>query len=403
MTETWEERTERLKRLLSRKEEGPDLDYKQDLYLESEGDRAEFVKDALALANSANVGYIVTGVEDKTWKPVGITQHHDQIRLNDILKDKTDPRIQVEYVELEVDGAEHGMVTIKAGNPPYLVGVADRYGGKVSTHTKKRVHIIRGTIYVRIQDKNDGASRVHLDAIYSQALAAGGKAQESADLFLQSELNDMGSYPLEDQDSFIQLVVYPLSAGEPILERRSLSDSEFLRGFQDAVLSVNYEPPGGGAIGPISALRDVRAGEDTLQLRGRERDGTPMKLLKMDVRGSVSWGYLLSSETIEFFQLRAACDWLFRVAARLYDEYDLGRAVDRVGIQLRLRSFAHKLLAVQLTLPGFFNYYRCDDSTDPRVFPAEPIEASVDDLDARHGELADELMDYVKRSYSQVG
>jgi hypothetical protein len=403
MTATREERTKRLQRLLSRKEEGPDLDYKQDLYLDSDGDKAEFVKDVLALANSTELGHIVTGVEDKTWRPVGITRHHDQVTLNDVLKDKTDPRIQVEYVELEVEGVQHGLMTIDANNPPYLVAVADRYGGKVSTHAQKQVHIVRGTVFVRIQDKNDGASRVHLDAIYSQSLTGEDKGQESARLYLASELKEMASYPLEDKDTFIQLVVYPLSAGEPMLDRRSLSDPDFLRGFKDVALSVNYEPPRGGGAGPLSALRYARAGEDTVQLLQREGAATPEKLLKMDVRGRISWGYLLSSEEVEFFQLRAACDWLFRVAAKLYEKYDVGRVVDRVGIQLRLRSFAHKLLAVQLSLPGFFNYYRCDEPTDPRVVPEDPIEAPVDDLDARHGQLADELMDYVKRSYHQVG
>jgi len=403
MTATREERTERLRRLLSRKEEGPDLDYKQDLYLGSDGDKAEFVKDVLALANSTKMGHIVTGVEDKTWRPVGITQHHDQVTLNDVLKDKTDPRIQVEYVELEVGGVQHGLMTIDADNPPYLVAVADRYGGKISTHVQKQVHIVRGTIFVRIQDKNDGASRVHLDAIYSQSLTEEDKGQESALLYLASELKEMASYPLEDKDSFIQLVVYPLSAGEPMVDRRSLSDPDFLRGFKDVALSVNYESPRGGEPGPLSALRYARAGEDTVQLLQREGAATPALLLKMDVRGRMSWGYLLSSKEVEFFQLRAACDWLFRVAARLYEKYDVGRVVDRVGIQLRLRSFAHKPLAVQLTLPGAFNIYEYTESDDPRVFPREPMEAPVGDLDARHAELADELMDYVKRSYHQVG
>lgn len=403
MASTRDDRVEQLRKLIQRREEGRDLDYKEDLYLDSNGDKAEFVKDVLALANSAQIGYIVTGVEDKTWKPVGITQHHDQTRLNDVLKDKTDPRIQVEYAELELDGANHGIVTIHAGNPPYLVAVADRYGGKVSKSPRREAYITRGVVYVRIEDQNDGASRVHLDAIYSDKDTREREVDESLTIFRSAEWQEMDSYSLAGGDSFIQLLVYPVSVTEPMLDRRSLSDPEFLRGFRKTVLSVNYEPPRGGAAGPLSALRDSRAAEDTVRLFQRERDDTPAKLLKMDVRGKISWGYLCSGETIEFFQLRAACDWLFRVAARLYDKYDLGRAVDRVGIQLRLRSFAHKPLAVQLSLPGFFNYYRCDDPTDPRVVPEEPIEAPVEDLDAHHAELADELMEYLKRSYRQVG
>jgi hypothetical protein len=140
-----------------------------------------------------------------------------------------------------------------------------------------------------------------------------------------------------------------------------------------------------------------------MQLLARERDGTPLKLLKMDVHGRISWGYVWSSDMIEYFQMRAACDWLFRVAARLYERYDPHRSLGRLGIQLRLRAFAHKPLAVQLTLPGAFNIYEYEGSTDPRALPREPMEAPVGDLGVRHRELADELMDYVKRLYRQVG
>jgi hypothetical protein len=403
MSKSKRERATQLRKLLERREEGTDLDYKQDLYLDSDGDKAEFVKDVLALANTAERGYIVTGVEDKTWKRVGIKQHHDQTRLNSALKGKTDPRIEVEYVELEVDGVEHGMVMINGDNPPYLVAVADRYGGRVSTSPRKEVYITRGTVYVRIQDQNDGASRSHLDIIYSRKQGREQDVQDATDTFRKTEWQEMDSYSLQDQDSLVRLLVYPVLVGKPLLDRRTLSDQDLQREFRDTVLTVHYEPPRGGSPGPMLALRHARAGEDTLRLLGRERDGTPLKLLKMDVCGRISWSYLWSHETIEYFVLRASCDWLFRVATRLYDSYDQDSSVDRVGIQLRLRSFAHKHLAVQLSKPGFFNYYRCDDPTDPRVFPTEPIEASVHDLDARHRELADELMDYVKRSYSQVG
>jgi hypothetical protein len=403
MSSTRQERQRLLKELLERGEERPDLDYKQDLHLDNRGDKAEFVKDVLALANSSETGYIVTGVEDKTWKPIGISQHHAQTELNSVLKGKTDPRIQVQYVELEVDDVEHGIVTISADNPPYLVAVADRYGGQVSTSRRKEAHITRGTVYVRIQDQNDGASRGHLDVIYSAKQDRDPGVQASADLFLQREALATDSYHLRGQDSFVLLLVYPVRVAQPLLDRRTLSDQTLRREFHDIVLSVRYEPPNGAPPGPVSALRDSRAGEDTMQLLAREREGTPLKLLKMDVHGRISWGYVWSSDRIEYFQMRAACDWLFRVAARLYERYDPHRSLGRLGIQLRLRAFADKPLAVQLTLPGAFNTYEYEGSTDPRAFPREPMEAPVGDLGVRHRELADELMDYVKRSYRQVG
>ncbi|MGB3904716.1 MAG: hypothetical protein WBB22_07315, partial [Anaerolineae bacterium] len=60
MAKRGEERVALLRALLQRKGEGADLDYKQDLHLDTKGDKAEFVKDVLALANSADVGHIVT-------------------------------------------------------------------------------------------------------------------------------------------------------------------------------------------------------------------------------------------------------------------------------------------------------------------------------------------------------
>jgi predicted HTH transcriptional regulator len=85
--------------LIKKAEEGPSLDYKEDLPLQSDGDKAEFVKDVIALANSEEKAHIVIGVEDGTGKPVGFKTPHTVEQINQILKDKCDPPISVEYVE----------------------------------------------------------------------------------------------------------------------------------------------------------------------------------------------------------------------------------------------------------------------------------------------------------------
>lgn len=260
MAKRGEERVTLLRALLQRKGEGADLDYKQDLHLDTKGDKADFVKDVLALANSADVAHIVTGVEDETWKPVGITKHHKQTQLNQILKAKTDPRLQVEYVELELDDLEHGMVTIKATDPPYLVAVQDRYGGRVSTSPKKQTHIVRGTVYVRIEDQNEGASRVHVDGMYQDKYAREDKARELLKRFMDNDVKEMDGYELEDGQSFVRLTVCPVGVIEPILDRLSLSDRGFQDEFTQTVLSVAYVPPNGSLPGPVSALRYPQGG-----------------------------------------------------------------------------------------------------------------------------------------------
>jgi len=146
-----------LRQLVELKREGPTLDYKQDLNLGSEPENAEFIKDTLALANSGGTAYIVTGIQDETWKPVGITKSYSQVRLNQILQNRTDPPISIEYAEIELNGYKHGVVKILAENPPYLVMVKDRYGG-----------IQRGTVFIRNIDMNEGARRADLDQMYSK-------------------------------------------------------------------------------------------------------------------------------------------------------------------------------------------------------------------------------------------
>lgn len=146
-----------LKYLIELKKEGPTLDYKQDLNLETEPDKAEFIKDVLALANSGYPAYIVTGIKDKTWKPVGIKKHYTQVQLNQILQYRTDPQIDVEYSEIALNSIVHGIVKVLGENTPYLVMVKDKY------HS-----IQKGTIYIRNIDRNEGARRADLDQMFSK-------------------------------------------------------------------------------------------------------------------------------------------------------------------------------------------------------------------------------------------
>ena len=155
-------------KLIKKTEEGPSLDYKEDLPLQSDGDKAEFVKDVIALANSGEKAHIVIGVEDGTGKPVGLKTPHTVEQINQILKDKCDPPISVEYVERNILGYKIGVIEINGENPPYVVSVPDKFGGSLSANPQKRFQIERGTVFIRNYNINEGAKRADLDKIYNR-------------------------------------------------------------------------------------------------------------------------------------------------------------------------------------------------------------------------------------------
>jgi len=157
-------------RIIKEEDEGPELDYKEDLVLERDGDKAQFVKDVLALANSGGETQIITGVEDETRKLIGIKTSHTPEQLNEILKDKCDPPLRIEYLEKVIMGYEVGVIQIKGSNPPYVVAVHDKYGGPVPG-SQKPFFIERGTVFIRNFNMNEGARREDIDRIYEKRYA----------------------------------------------------------------------------------------------------------------------------------------------------------------------------------------------------------------------------------------
>ena len=156
----------RIKQIIEKEEEGPTLDYKEDLNLQTDGDKAQFVKDVLSLANSGQTAHIIIGIEDGTRKLKGIESTYKAEQLNDILKGKCDPPLTIEYAEKTIMGNKVGVIEFSGENPPYIVAVADQYGGPVSSNPNKPFYIERGTVFVRNFNKNEGASRASLDKMY---------------------------------------------------------------------------------------------------------------------------------------------------------------------------------------------------------------------------------------------
>lgn len=156
----------KIRQVIEKEDEGPTLDYKEDLNLQTDGDKAKFVKDVISLANSGETTHIIIGVEDGTRKLVGIKTHHKAEQLNQILRDKCDPTISVEYAERNIMGHAIGVIEIVGENPPYIVAVPDRFGGPLSSDPTKQFHIERGTVFVRNYNMNEGAQRADLDKMY---------------------------------------------------------------------------------------------------------------------------------------------------------------------------------------------------------------------------------------------
>jgi len=182
--------------LIKEAEEGPVLDYKQDLPLQSVGDKGEFVKDVIALANSGEIAHMIIGVEDGTGRPVGFKTHHTAEQMNQILKDKCDPPISVAYVERNILGYEIGVIEINGENPPYVVSVADKLGGALSANPQKQFYIERGTVFIRNYNINEGARRADLDKIYDKIKYVA----LQADLELRHEVTSKPSDGLTEAD-----------------------------------------------------------------------------------------------------------------------------------------------------------------------------------------------------------
>ncbi|GHO82267.1 hypothetical protein KSZ_02730 [Dictyobacter formicarum] len=63
------------------------LDYKEELHLQNDHNKADFARDVLAMKNVGG-GYLVVGVRDKTWDPVGLKNPftHDSKQLRDVVR-----------------------------------------------------------------------------------------------------------------------------------------------------------------------------------------------------------------------------------------------------------------------------------------------------------------------------
>ncbi|MBP3889154.1 MAG: putative DNA binding domain-containing protein [Cellulosilyticum sp.] len=102
-------------RQLLKNDEGFKLDFKLQLHLELESEKKEFVKDVIAIANTAGGrGYIIFGIEDQTRQIVGLEDlpEHIEERIQQIIAHRALPPVPVRFDLLEVNHKKVGVVTI---------------------------------------------------------------------------------------------------------------------------------------------------------------------------------------------------------------------------------------------------------------------------------------------------
>lgn len=90
---------------LLKHEEGPKLDFKEQIEITTESGKKELSKDVIAMANSqGGRGHLVIGVQDKTKKILGIeTREYSEETIQQIISLRCDPplTIRVEYIDIK--------------------------------------------------------------------------------------------------------------------------------------------------------------------------------------------------------------------------------------------------------------------------------------------------------------
>ena len=260
--------TDSLAFLLSCRGECAWLDYKQELPLEHDKHLCDFARDTLAIKNVGG-GFIVVGVEDKTWHPRGLPKDlpYDAKLLRDKIRHATgiDLEVYIVHHRLQIEGGERCFAVIhirsskkrKKRRIPTLVGkdfcVGTTYG------------LRRGEIYVR---RGDSTVRVSTEAELEELLDS---LEALAD---ESALESAGTVsPFAVEDGTYRL----LEKGfDRFVGREALRRDVFRALQKDPRLwIINVHGPGG--VGKSAIVNSVtyecyekRQFEAILQLSGKE-------------------------------------------------------------------------------------------------------------------------------------
>lgn len=103
----------KLKNLLKMRE-GPNLDFKLKISIESDGEKKELTRDVIAIANSmGGRGYLIFGVEDKTKKIVGINpSDFNEEKIQQIIYNRCDPPVPISIDIQKIQNKDIAVMTI---------------------------------------------------------------------------------------------------------------------------------------------------------------------------------------------------------------------------------------------------------------------------------------------------
>ncbi|MFX1566229.1 MAG: helix-turn-helix domain-containing protein [Promethearchaeota archaeon] len=98
--------------LLEAKQEGQKIEYKSRLLLETPRSKKELAKDIAAFANSSG-GFIVVGVEDETWHPIGIKKGDWDIdKIQQIVTSRINPPVPIQIRLISLDNRYFGLIRV---------------------------------------------------------------------------------------------------------------------------------------------------------------------------------------------------------------------------------------------------------------------------------------------------
>ncbi|MGA7951799.1 MAG: ATP-binding protein [Thiobacillaceae bacterium] len=174
--------TDELLTALRYKSEGPDIDFKSAQYRfigGSEDDKAEMLKDILAMANAwrDGPGYVLLGFNDQRPHPaevVGISQGMDDAKVQQFVHGKVKPKLTFRYEEHLYEGKTIGVISIPKQKRPFYL--AHAYG-------KLKSNIV----YVRRGSSTDEAEPPEIAAM---AMADAGRGDLRLDLSVLTPNND---------------------------------------------------------------------------------------------------------------------------------------------------------------------------------------------------------------------
>ncbi len=134
----------RLEQLLKH-EENENLEFKQEIHLDTTQGKARFVKELLALANSTpkdSEAYLIIGVEDKTKNLLGMETELPEEQIQQLVAAWCYPPLSFRVETVTYQGKRLGVITIYSERAPYTAK-------KTITDRREKILLRAKEVYIR--------------------------------------------------------------------------------------------------------------------------------------------------------------------------------------------------------------------------------------------------------------